>query len=329
MTRTHTLHQNPQDNAVNKIRNAVIKRLARYLAELLKLCHPQVVVQGDWEHYLIISFPTPYSDEDIASVKSEILKHGNFLLATVNSSQIKVRITQDKAESMKHDFRSLPKQTYFNSLTNGNEPSSRTEQPAIQTPTVTETQNVTQPKTQTLENMSKTNAENLREEVRAFLKGKNYGSNHYMSIVANHKKGTVTINAKTEDTAKKMCADLKKEYPLTLPGAGAKTVIIAKDGSLKTPATKKAAPVKIARSPKKKTPNETVDVANDLITVKEGLERLIQNIGKGSSEKGKEFFALLTGKKGQLLVRTTQKNKEQTEIVTEKMFLKLYGDSFK
>ncbi|MFA7315844.1 MAG: hypothetical protein WC059_03535 [Candidatus Paceibacterota bacterium] len=329
MEKARILHQNPQDNAVNKIRNAVIKRLARYLAELLKLCHPQVVVQGDWEHYLIISFPTPYSDEEIASVKSEILKHGNFLLATVNSSQIKVRITQDKAESMKHDFRNLPKPTYLNSPIKEAGPSSSTEQQTIQTPTATETQNVTQPKTQTPENMSKTNAENLREEVRAFLKGKNYGSKDYVTLVANKSQGTVTINAKTEDTAKKMCADLKKEYPLTLPGAGAKTVIIAKDDSLKTPAAKKAAPVKIVRSPKKKTPTGTVDVVNDLITVKEGLERLIQNIGKGSSEKGKELFALLTGKKGQLLVRTTQKNKEQTEIVTEKMFLKLYGDSFK
>jgi len=328
MTRPHPLHQNPQDNAVNKIRNAVIKRLARYLAELLKLCHPQVVVQGEWEHYLIISFPTPYSDEDIASVKSEILKHGSFLLATVNSSQIKVSITQDKAESMKHNFRNLPKPTHLNSLAKEAGQPLRIEQQTIQTPT-TETQNVTQPKTQTPENMSKTNAENLREEVRAFLKGKSYGSNHYMSIVANHKKGTVTINAKTEDTAKKMCADLKKEYPLTMPGSGAKTIIIAKEGSTKTPATKKATPAKIVRSPKKKTPTGTVDVANDLRMVKEGLERLIQNIGTGSSEKGKELFALLTGKKGQLLVRTTQKNKEQTEIVTEKMFLKLYGDLLK
>ena len=324
MEKNRILHKNPKENEVNKIRNIIIKRLALYLGELLKVCQPKITINGDWEHYLIIKFPIPYSDEDMILIKSEIIKHGSFLLTTINSSQIKVSITQDKAESMKYHFKDLPKPSYFNSFIKKEELSLHTEEQSIQTPT-TETQN----KKQISENMAKTNAENLREEIRAFLKEKKYGSKDYITLVANKKKGTVTINAKTEDSAKKMCADLKKEYPFTLPGSGAKTVIIAKEGSPKTsPTAKKATPTKTAHPTKKKTQSGMVDVTNDLMIVKERLEKLIQNIGMSSSEKGKEFFALLTGKKGQLLVRTTQKNKEQTEIVTEKMFLKMYGDLF-
>lgn len=325
MAKNTIIHKNPKENEVNKIRNVIIKRLAQYLTELLKVCQPKITIEGDWEHYLIIAFPLPYSEKDIVLVKSEILKHGNFLLSTVNESQIKVCITQDKAESMKHRFRDLPKPIDFYSIIKTENPSPRTEEHYTQTLT-TETQD----QKQTSENMPKTNAENLREEVRAFLKGKKYGSKDFIALVANKKKGTVTINAKTEDSAKKMCADLKKEYPLTLPGSGTKTVIVTKEGTPKTPSTaKKSAPEKKVRLSKKKTPNSTVDVTNDLMIVREKLDRLIQNIGTSSSEKGKEFFTLLTGKKGQLLVRTSTKDKEQVEIVTEKMFLKLYGGLFK
>lgn len=344
MASSNKIRRSASDNSLNNVRTGILKRARGYFQTLFRNINLNVILSdNDWEYFLLIYLDPDFTEENISSVKKEILKHGHFTLSSTPTGEIKVKILEDNINTFKNSFRTTPEHITFNlPLSKKEESSSMLEKtPSIEKEVGTaQTQNtkIPQSKTQKIKPEIMTNKKQaelieLKKKVMVSLHGKFSSTKEYASVVCSKKEPFVVVNTRTKDANEKIAEYLKGIF-LSVSMSGKQSIRVGLEEKTDSKANHPAAPKKTAKKkraykkraekPKKekKAPAISLSIDEHLSSIKDSFETL-----KGQSSKnGEQIFNQFIkeyGKNAEFLVRTKTGHEINFIVIKKSLFIKL------